>query len=379
MKPIEITVNFNNKCCRTPATGSIFAGLKALENQGIVKLKKYNMSSDFATRDIYPHRCVIELIANGKILAYDISDGYQDFDFPQVFDKQLDRIDFYFKSSYAPDFAQQLKNKEKFRNLAMSFGCTYPGSYFEKAKIRNALAENSYKEAAYITLKLSQIQAESDYRKLESRNSYGSYNLLHWTRLWEYDHLTTEHIMEAYPTLTPEQAKEKCEQQIEMLRQTNTERIQTVRILREAFGDRFVGGLSDNATSRKEAPDLITNDPRVSTRDGYLESLRQNYVHILSKGVHGCIGARYGETFANARALITDPLVYEPIGNPEENENFLVYTSPQEILGCAEKLLSNVELIHKMEENNCRYYNEYLRPDVRMLNTLKIALPEYFK
>lgn len=378
MKPIEITVNFNNKCCRIPATGSIFAGLKTLEEKGIIKIKKYNMRRDFADKDTYPHRYVTELVADGKILVYDISDGYQDFDFPQVFDKQLECVDYYFKSSYDHDFAQKLKNKEKFQNLAMSFGCSYPDSYFEKAQIKNAVSEKSFKEAAYITLKRTQIQTENDYRKLESHNSYDSYNLLHWTRLWEYDHLTPQHILKAYPTLTPEQAKEKCEQQIEMLKQTNSERIQTVRILRETFGDKFVGGLSNNVTSRKEAPDLITNDPRVSTRAGYLEALKQNYVHILSKGVHGCVGARYGETFANARALITDPFVYEPAGNLVEGENYLSYKSPQDIIQCATTLLENVELIRTMEENNYRYYNEYVRPDVRILNTLKVAFPEYF-
>lgn len=378
MKPIEITVNFNNRCCTTPATGSIFAALKTLEENGTVKIKKYNMSSDFASRDIYPHRYVIELIANGKILAYDISDGYQDFDFPQVFDKQLDRVDYYFKSSFDPVFAQQLKNSEKFKNLAMSFGCSYPGSYFETAKFKNAITHKSYKEAAFLMLKRSQIQSENDYRKLESCNHYDNYKLLHWTRLWEYDHLTIEHIMKAYPMLTPQQAKEKLEQQIEMLKQINSERIQTVRILRETFGDKFVGGLSDNKTSRTEAPNLITNDAKVTTREGYLETLGQNYVHILSRGVHGCIGARYGETFAKARALITDPFVYEPAGNLVKGENYLAYNSPQEVAECAEKLLGDIELIHKMEENNRRYYSEYVRPDVRILNTLKTALPEYF-
>ncbi len=378
MKPIEITVNFNNICCTTPATGSIFAALKTLEENGTVKIKKYNMSSDFASRDIYPHRYVIELIADGKILAYDISDGYQDFDFPLVFDKQLDRVDYYFKSSYDPVFAQKLKNSKKFKNLAMSFGCSYPGSYFETAKFKNAIIQKSYKEAAYLILKRSQIQSENDYRKLESCNHYDSYKLLHWTRLWEYGHLTTEHIMKAYPMLTPQQAKEKRDYQIDMLKQINRERIQTVHILREVFGDRFVGGLSDNKTSRTEAPEFITNDPRVSTRAGYLEALKQNYVHILSKGVHGCIGARYGETFANARALITDPFVYEPVGNLKEGENYLAYNSPQEVAKCAETLLSNIELIHKIEENNRRYYNEYIRPDVRILNTLKVAFPKYF-
>lgn len=379
MKPIEITVNFNNKCCRAPATGSIFAGLKTLEENGIVKVKKYNMSHNFASSENYPNSYVIELIADGKILAYDISDGYQDFDFTQVFDKQLERIDFYFKSSYNPDFAQKLKNKEKFKNLAMSFGCSYPGSYFEKAKIKNAISEKSFKEAAYISLKFSQIQAESDYRKLECNNHYDSYNLLMWTRLWEYQHLTTEHIMNAYPELTPVQAKEKCEQQIEMLKQTNTERIQTVRMLHDAFGDKFVGGLSDNETSRIEAPDLITSDPRVTTREGYLDSLKKNYIHILSKGVHGCIGARYGETFAAGRALITDPFVYETIGKLKEGENYITYTSPEEVLSCATALINDIDTVHRMEDNNFRYYNEFVRPDVRILNTLKIAFPDRFK
>lgn len=378
MKPIEITVNFNNICCNIPAMGSIFAGLQALEDDGTVRINKCNMSSDFAPKDIYPHRYVLELIAEGKILAYDISDGYQDFDFPQTFDRQLERVDFYFKSSYDPAFAEKLQNKAKFRNLAMSYGCSYPGSYFEKAQMQNALSQKNYKGAAYLLLKKSKLQAINDFRQLESNNCYDSYNLLFWTRLWEYEHLTVQRIMTAYPMLTPEQAKEKCDRQTEMLRQTNAERIQTVRLLRETFGDRFTGGLSDNAISRKEAPDLITTDPRVSTREGYLDSLKQNYVHILSKGVHGCIGARYGETFANARALITDPLVYEPVGNLQEGRHYLTYRSPEEIAACASALLENVDKIHKMEANNRRYYNEYVRPDVRMLNTLKIAFPEYF-
>ena len=378
MKPIEITVNFNNKCCRIPATGSIFAGLKVLEENSIVKIKKHNMTSDFAATDIYPHRYVIELIADGKILAYDISDGYQDFDFPQAFDNQLERIDFYFKSSYDPAFAQKLKNKEKFKNLAMSFGCSYPGSYFEKARIKNAISEKSFKEATYLSLKHSQIQAENDYRKLESNNHYDSYNLLFWTRLWEYSHLTTEHIMKAYPTLSPEQAKEKCEQQIEMLRRTNAERIHTINILRETFGDKFTGGLNDNETSRKEAPDLIVTDPRIVTRQGYLDSLKQNYIHILSKGVHGCIGARYGETFAAGRALITDPFVYEPIGNLKEGANYLTYRSPEEIVACASTLINDIDTVHRMEDNNFCYYNEFVRPDVRMLNTLRVAFPDRF-
>ena len=35
-------------------------------------------------------------------------------------------------------------------------------------------------------------------------------------------------------------------------------------------------------------------------------------------------------------------------------------------------------MIHKIENENSDFYNKYIRPDVRILNTLKIAFPEYF-
>ena len=379
MKPIEFTVNFNSRCCLIPSISSTFAAMKALEDNGIIKIKKYNMSSDFADRNLYPHRYVIELKSAEKTLAYDMSDGYQDFDFPEVFDTQLERVDFFFKSSYDEKFASKLKNKEKFHILGMAYGCSYPGNYFEKACIKKAITERNYKQALSYLLKASQLQVKNDFRKLECNNHFESYNLLHWTRLWEYNHLNVEHIMKAYPMLSRKQAENKTEQQLNMLKQINSERIKTVRLLRDAFGGRFVGGLSDNKTSRIEAPDLITDDPRVTTREGYLDSLKKNYIHILSKGVHGCVGARYGETFAAGRALITDPFVYEPAGNLKEGENYLSYTSPDKVVRCAAKLIEDIDTVHRMEDNNFLYYNNYVRPDVRLLNTLKIAFPESFK
>lgn len=378
MKPIDIIINFNRRCCRVPAISSIFAGLKVLEENGIVRIRKYNMSSDFAPQSIYPHRYVIELNADNKKLVYDISDGYQDFDFAEKFDSQLESIDYFFKSSYDPEFAKKLKNKDKFKGLGISYGCSYPGSFFEKAGIKNAILEKSYKEALYIFLKMSKIQAENDFRTFEGNNHFESYNILHWTRLWEYGHLSTKHIMKAYPALSEMQAKQKANEQIYMLKSTNSERIKTIRLLKDNFGDRFIGGLSDNPESRKTAPDLITTDPRVATRKGYLDSLKQNYIHILSKGIHGCIGARYGETFAAGRALVTDPFVYEPVGNLQEGKNYLKYSTPDEIVSCIDKLLKDINIIHEMENRNYEYYNSFVRPDIRMLNTFKIAFPERF-
>lgn len=42
------------------------------------------------------------------------------------------------------------------------------------------------------------------------------------------------------------------------------------------------------------------------------------------------------------------------------------------------RLITDVDRIHEIENANNEYYNNYVRPDSRILNTLKIAFPEYF-
>ncbi len=379
MKPLECTIAFNNKCCTVFSLSSLFAGLKILEDSGKIKIKNIQMSPDFAPKEKYPLSYVVELRAEGKVLVFDVSDGYQDFDFPEDFDRQLDIIDYYFKSSYSEEFAAKLKNRDKFKNLAMSYHCSCKGNYFETACIKDALTRKDTKGFVYSLLLAQRYRKAVNYKIFESNKHYDNYNLLIWTRLWDCDRVTKDTLLAAYPKLTEEQANEKAEQQREMLRATNEERIRTVRMLREAFGDRFTGGLSNSETSRREAPDLITDDPRICTRTGYIDTLKSNYIHILSKGLHGCVGARYGETFAAGRALITDPFVYEPIGGLKEGKNYLKYSSPEEVLSCATALTEDVDLIHRMEDNNFRYYNEFVRPDVRMLNALKVAFPDRFE
>ncbi len=379
MKPLECTLFLNNRCCSVYSLSSLFAGLKNLADSGKIKIKDIHMSPDFAPKEKYPLSYVVELHTEGKVLAFDVSDGYQDFDFPEVFDKQLENIDYYFKSSYSEEFAAKLKNRDKFRNLAMSYHCSCAGNYFETACIKDAIHRKDAKGFIYSLLLAPRYRKALDYKNFESNVHYHNYNLLLWTRLWDCNQVTKDTILDVYPNLTEAQANEKANQQREMLRATNDERIKTVRMLREHFGDRFTGGLSDNETSRKEAPDLITDDPKICTRAGYLDTLKSNYIHILSKGLHGCVGARYGETFAAGRALITDPFVYEPIGELKEGENYLRYASPEEVLSCATTLINDVDTVHRIEDNNFLYYNKFVRPDVRVLNALKVAFPDRFE
>lgn len=76
---------------------------------------------------------------------------------------------------------------------------------------------------------------------------------------------------------------------------------------------------------------------------------------------------------------MTDPLVYAPAGNPQKDINYLEYTDAYSLAESINLLIDDVDRIHEIENANFEYYNNYVRPDSRILNTLKIAFPEYFK
>lgn len=75
---------------------------------------------------------------------------------------------------------------------------------------------------------------------------------------------------------------------------------------------------------------------------------------------------------------MTDPFAYLVEGNPQNGINFIEYNDAYSLTNNISKVIDNVEMIHKIENENSDFYNKYIRPDVRILNTLKIAFPEYF-
>ena len=373
---LECELSFDPSSALSMNLSFLFAGLTLLEKQGLLRIRRVRHCFDFKKSGKYPHRLILELTSQGKTLAFDIGDGYQDIHSPEFFDDILSHTDYYFKTSYSSEFASRLKYPDRFFRLGVIFRCSCEGNRFEKEMARYYLGKRQYKSAAYYALNEKKIQLSGDYRKFQASEHFDSYDLMMWTRLWKVGKTPASDIQKVYPELTIEQAREKSEYIYNMLQQTNEERIRLVRILKSELGGRFIGGLADDEISRSEAPELITEDDRVMVRERYIETGKGNVVNLLSKGLHGCIGARYCESFAAGRAFLTDRLVYELPGELRDGRNYSEYSSPEDAAGKAVALLDDVELIHKLESNNTEYYNKYLRPDMLMHNALKTAFPE---
>ena len=71
-------------------------------------------------------------------------------------------------------------------------------------------------------------------------------------------------------------------------------------------------------------------------------------------------------------------LVYATVGIPQNDINYREYNDANSLEENMNRLITDVDRIHEIENANNEYYNNYVRPDSRILNTLKIAFPEYF-
>ena len=232
MKKLECHLSFDNTCCWMWTLSSIFVGFKILEEKGLLKVKSVSMDRNFRADGRYPDRMIVELKADGKTIAYDMSDGYQSINIPELFDSQLDRLDYYFKSSYDPNFAEKLRNHDKFLPLGIAYECSCDGNYFEKANINDALKNHRYKEFVFQILTKAKRQRLLNYKNFEGNEHFDNYKILFWSRLWNV-HTTPEEILKVYSELDYDRAKEKAETQNRMFEDVNRQRIQCVQVLKK--------------------------------------------------------------------------------------------------------------------------------------------------
>jgi len=72
--------------------------------------------------------------------------------------------------------------------------------------------------------------------------------------------------------------------------------------------------------------------------------------------------------------ILSERLVYETPGSFAPGKNYIEFTSPEECLNGAVRLIEDVALRQQLMRSNAAYYRDYLRPDALVRNALKIAI-----
>lgn len=316
----------------------IYDGFERLRKMGIVDISLKNIDGN----EIHPF---LKVIVNNKYtVIYDTNDGMNWINAPleenlKYFKKNI-KADFYFKRSYNKTLLDYAPNHCKVYPLGLYVNVTPDLKYKKNLKrtVKDIIKKYSKKRSVGSDdLEFYPIPWKED-------------KILFLTRLWDPDEVSLEHLKEERALL-------------------NTNRINAIKACQKEFGKSFIGGLQHNNFSLKNAKDLIMPSS-LTNKNTFISTIKHSNICISTSGLHDSIGAKFGEYVSASRAIISEPLKYEPPGDFEETKNYLVFNNKDEILAKIHYLLKERDAMADMMNHNFNYYNNYLRSDKLVLNTL---------
>ena len=311
---------------------------------------------------------------NGRMLkiCYDLQDGT---DISSV--DGLEKCDIYFKRSYSIDFinsTQQIKNSE-LRPKILPYGLNWPcksafetgqftctlifnlatGIYWRNPKKALKLiirsAANAVASPAIATGRRSQlVTSEIEYEPHNPAEPV----ILFQTRLFD-----------------PALSKKDPDQIIRM----NKVRVATMRALKEAFGDKVVGGFIPNdytLRSHPEVHDMITTQP--TSRPQYLQLVKRCLVAVFTLGILDSNGWRLPEFLATSRCIVSEPLKYELPVPLEPEKHCIYFSNPDGCVKACQRILADRSLAASMRENSFQYYYDHVRPASIVMKSLDAAM-----
>jgi hypothetical protein len=177
-------------------------------------------------------------------------------------------------------------------------------------------------------------------------------------------------LVAAYdPYDDPARSQEKIDDRIAV----NETRARCIRLLKDALGPRFTGGFGHGKFALEHYADLVVS-PESTSQKGYLRTLKSFPICVASTGLHGSAGWKLAEYVAFAKAVLSEPLVYDLPGGFASGRNYIEFTSPEECVAGAVRLIEEPALRRQIMQNNAAYYRDYLQPDALVKNALTKAL-----
>jgi len=151
----------------------------------------------------------------------------------------------------------------------------------------------------------------------------------------------------------------------------NSDRIATVRALREAFPKERAIGLVHSDLAAALAPELLLSE---HVRTGkYHAQLRRSRIAVSCVGLSGSIGFKFGEYLAAGNAVVSQPITHELLAPLVDGEHYLAYRSPDECVDLCRRLMSEPTLGARMRALNRQYFLDWVDPPANVAHLLTRA------
>jgi hypothetical protein len=153
--------------------------------------------------------------------------------------------------------------------------------------------------------------------------------------------------------------------------QVNQERVDLVRALRDALGERFVGGLVPTPFAAKNFPDAVT--PHDASRAGYVQMSKRSLVGVYSRGLHHSLAFKLAEYLAASKCVVSTPFRNELPAPLVEGTNYLEFDGIEQCVAQCRRLLADADLAAEMRRRNREYFLREVEPASHMRRCLDRA------
>jgi hypothetical protein len=326
-----------------PHLSQVYDGFEKLRRQGVVTL-------NIRRRDDNVSRSVLRVVLDGRYsVMYDMQDGLNWINQPIQRSLEFFRgnfaADYYFKRSLNQQVVDYAPPGCKVFPLGLFYPLTHQGQYPHTLKsLLRAIAKHN--PITEMTRKRTFHSHEFEFYPVPNKQN----RILFLTRLWNPDDVTAEHL--------------KLERE-----EINHSRVNLIKACSKAFGNRFIGGLQSDSFAAHYAPEQLA-PADMTDRASFLKMIRQHNICIATTGLHGSIGAKFAEYVAASRAIISEPLNYQLPGNFKADKHYLPFSDENTLLDKIEYLLTHPDKLLEMMKNNYRYYQNFVKPDSLVLNSL---------
>jgi hypothetical protein len=296
------------------------------------------------------------------LLDGDVRIHFDTHDSVEIAEGELDDCDFYFKRSYSTAYVETLRENQRQKVLPLGLNYRVLPDRADRFSIARSLSLDGVSAPARSAFK----------QALDVRNRLGFQPRM--GRMESQPDLKAPpkvlfQVAAYAPFDDPYRSQDKIDERMFI----NEMRARCIRILKGALGDRFSGGFVRSTYSLDHYPDLTVSDG-LAAQEHYFETLRSAPICVATTGLHGSTGWKFAEYVAFAKAILSEPLLYDVPPPFAEGRNYLAFTTPQECLSGAVRLIEDTSLRGELMRNNTVYYRSQLRPDALVRSALTKAL-----
>lgn len=153
--------------------------------------------------------------------------------------------------------------------------------------------------------------------------------------------------------------------------QIHQNRYELVKVLRNQYQSRFVGGLAKSKLVTAKYSDALSN---IATPQEFMQALEECKIAVYTRGLVHSTGWTLAEYMAKEKVIIAERL-YNELPEPLiHGQHVLFFSTPQEVIELIKALDDDAHLSRQLSDNARKYFEMYVLPERRAVTIIKDIL-----